>query len=59
MDEVQKSIAKNDSKEKTEKVLRTITVIIVLYFIIYGGVLLDIIPWDKAKEFIYYLINHG
>lgn len=59
MDEVQKSIAKNDSKDKTEKVLRTITVIIVLYFIIYGGVLLDIIPWDKAKELIYYLINHG
>lgn len=59
MDDVQKTIAKKDEQGKTEKVLKTITVIIVLYFIIYGGVLLDIIPWDKAKELIYYLINNG
>ena len=59
MDDVQKTIAKKERQEKTEKVLKTITVIIVLYFIIYGGVLLDIIPWDKAKELIYYLINNG
>lgn len=59
MDDVQKTIAKKEGQEKTEKVLKTITVIIVLYFIIYGGVLLDIIPWDKAKELIYYLINNG
>jgi hypothetical protein len=59
MDDVQKTIAKKDGQEKTEKTLKYITVIIVLYFIIYGGVLLDIIPWDKAKELIKYLQNYG
>lgn len=59
MDEVQNTIAKKEEKDKTEKVLRIITVIIVLYFVIYGGVLLDIIPWDRAKELIYYLIKNG
>jgi L-asparagine transporter-like permease len=59
MSDEQKTIAKKEQQEKTEKILKSITVIIVLYFIIYGGVLLDIIPWDKAREFIHFLQNYG
>ena len=39
--------------------LKYLTLIIVVYFIIYGGDRLNIIPWDKAKELIKYVQLYG
>lgn len=59
MEEIQRSLEKKDENKKSSKMLKYLTLIIVVYFIIYGGDRLNIIPWDKAKELIKYVQLYG